>query len=103
MPIGAKTITRRTICSFLLALAALLVALSVSNTTTSAQSGGGYDLTWSTIDGGDGESAGGGLTLSGTIGQPEPGVLSGGGYMLNGGFWPGAATNYRAFLPLVIK
>lgn len=103
MPIGAKTITRRTICSFLLALAALLVALSVSNTTTSAQSGGGYDLTWSTIDGGGGSSNGGGYSLAGTIGQPDAGVLSGGGYTLNGGFWSGASAYYRALLPLVIK
>jgi hypothetical protein len=44
--------TRRTICSVLLALAALFVALTVSIATIVAQSGGGYDLTWSSIDGG---------------------------------------------------
>ena len=94
---------RRTTWSLLVALAALFVALSVSNTTTSAQSGGGFDLTWSTIDGGGGASSGGGYSLAGTIGQPDAGSLSGGGYTLNGGFWSGAATNYSVFLPLVLK
>jgi len=41
-----------------------------------------------TIDGG-GEmfSSGGGFELSGTIGQPDAGVLSGGNFTLAGGFW----------------
>jgi hypothetical protein len=30
-------------------------------------------------------------------------VLSGGGYTLNGGFWSGAASTYRVFLPLALK
>ena len=33
-----------------------------------AQTGGGYDLTWSTLDGGGGTSTGGGYKVSGTIG-----------------------------------
>ena len=45
-----------------------------------AQSGGGYDLSWSTIDGGGGMSTGGGYTLSGTIGQPDAGILLNGSY-----------------------
>lgn len=94
---------RKTILILLIALAALFVALSVSNTPTLAQSGGGYDLTWSTIDGGGGSSSGGGYSLAGTIGQPDAAVLIGGGYTLNGGFWPGAAPNYKLFLPLVLK
>ena len=53
-----------------------------------AQSGGGYELTWSTIDsGGVMRSTGGDLELSGTIGQPDAGAMSGGGYNLTGGFW----------------
>ncbi len=39
---------------------------------------------WS-VDGGGGTSAGSGLALSGTIGQPDAGVLSGGGFTLVGG------------------
>jgi len=69
-----------------------------------AQTGGGYDLTWSTVDGGGGSSSGGGYTLDGTIGQADAGTLSGGGYTLGGGFWAGvAAAIYNLFLPLVLK
>jgi hypothetical protein len=93
---------RKTIPILLTALAALLLALAGA-TTSLAQTGGGYDLTWSTIDGGGGTSAGGGYTLTGAIGQPDAGVMSGGGYTLTGGFWVGAAPIYRTFLPLVVK
>ena len=55
-----------------------------------AQSGGGYDLSWNTIDGGGGPSRGGGYELSGPIGQPAAGVMAGGNYILSGGFWPGS-------------
>jgi hypothetical protein len=69
-----------------------------------AQSGGGYDLTWYTIDGGGAmNSTGGSYSLSGTIGQPEAGSLSGGSYTLVGGFWGGASVNYKIYLPLVTK
>ena len=52
-----------------------------------AQSGSGFDLTWSTVDGGGGTSTGGVLSLQGTIGQPDAGTLLGGSYALQGGFW----------------
>lgn len=51
-----------------------------------AQSGGGYDLSWSTTDGGGGSSSGGAFSVSGTIGQPDAGVMSGGAFTLAGGF-----------------
>ena len=69
-----------------------------------AQSGGGYDLTWNTVDGGGYTfSEGGGYSLGGTVGQPDAGVLSGGDYTLAGGFWPGGAARYSIYLPLVVK
>ncbi len=52
-----------------------------------AQSGGGYNLPWSSIDGGSAVSSGGEYVLRGTIGQPDAGNLTGGGYTLAGGFW----------------
>ncbi|MFC1781952.1 hypothetical protein ACFL02_00010 [Planctomycetota bacterium] len=64
----------------------ILVAIS----STQAQSGDGYDLSWNTIDGGGGKSMGGAYELEGTIGQPDAGVMEGGGYILAGGFWPGS-------------
>ena len=47
-----------------------------------------FEITRSTIDGGGVmSSTGGGFDRSGTIGQPDAGVLSGGGLTLTGGFW----------------
>ena len=50
---------------------------------------GPYEINWSTIDGGGGQSSGGPYTLTGTIGQPDAAWSSGGDYELLGGFWPG--------------
>jgi hypothetical protein len=86
-----------------LALAAFLPLASVAL----AQSGGGYDLSWNTVDGGGYTfSAGGDYTLGGTVGQPDAGLLSGGGYVLGGGFWGGGAVaQYRIYLylPLTLR
>jgi hypothetical protein len=83
----------------------LAVLLSLLASVALAQSGGGYDLSWSTVDGGGATwSEGGGYSLGGTIGQPDAGVLSGGGYTLAGGFWGGgAATRYGIYLPLILR
>src|ERR1700692_3967957 len=51
--------------------------------------GQSYSIDWFTIDGGGGTSSGGAYTLSGTIGQPDAGQLSGGNFTLDGGFWGG--------------
>ena len=65
----------------------------VSATPAASQTGGGYDLSWSTIDGGGATaSVGGTYALGGTIGQPDAGAMAGGGYELAGGFWAGAGT-----------
>ncbi len=85
-------------------LLAILLCLALA-VGAFAQSGGGYDLTWNTVDGGGATwSEGGGYLLGGTAGQPDAGALSGGAYTLNGGFWSGAlgALN-RVYLPLVVR
>ena len=47
-----------------------------------------YEITRSTIDGGGVmRSSGGDFELSGTIGQPDAGIMTGGGFQLTGGFW----------------
>ncbi|MBW7906308.1 MAG: hypothetical protein LC135_04495 [Phycisphaerae bacterium] len=46
-----------------------------------------FDMSWFTVDGGGGTSTGGVFQLSGTIGQPDAGVMSGGSFELVGGFW----------------
>lgn len=87
---------------FLIPIALLLLANIVL-----AQTGDGYDLTWSTVDGGGYTfSTGGGYTLGGTIGQADAGTLGGGSYTLDGGFWGGGAMSggeQRIYLPVVTK
>ena len=96
-----KTLTRRKGRLSLLLMAALLV---VSVSVVLAQVGGGYDLTWSTIDGGGTTSScGGSYSLNGTIGQADAGTLSGGSYTLVGGFWGGASGPSQLYLPLLLK
>jgi hypothetical protein len=81
----------------------LTMLFGVLSTTASMQTGGGYDLTWSTIDGGGAMfSTGGSYSLGGTIGQADAGALSGGSYTLTGGFWSGM-TGSQIYLPLVVR
>ena len=83
----------------------LLLALGV--VAVHAQSGGGFDLTWNTVDnGGVTFSSGGGYSLGGTAGQADAATWLGGGYTLVGGFWnavgaaPGAG---KVSLPVIMK
>jgi hypothetical protein len=62
-----------------------VVVLAAGGTRAAAQQ---FEITRSTIDGGGAmRSVGGEFELSGTIGQPDAGSMSGGGFELNGGFW----------------
>jgi len=63
-------------------LASLL--LMINAWAVQAQS---YSLDWSTIAGGGGTSTGGVYAVSGTIGQPVAGKMSGGNFTVDGGFW----------------
>ena len=70
---------------FILRLAVLLfLGSGGGGVNTNAQS---FDLSWFTIDGGGGTSTGGVYSVSGTIGQPDAGLLIGGYFALQGGFW----------------
>lgn len=67
---------------------ALLPLLLLAPAPALAQSGGPYDLSWSTIDGGGHVfSTGGAFELGGTAGQADAGPLNGGSYTLSSGFW----------------
>lgn len=76
----------------------LILSATVLAATVAAQAQ--YSIDWWSIDGGGGRSTGGVFTLTGTIGQPDAGLLTGGNYTLQGGFWgvvaaiqtPGAPT-----------
>lgn len=96
---------RRYGCICLLSL--LLIA---SAPTALAQYGGGYELTWTTVDAGGGTVTGGAYSLDSTIGQAEAGAsASGGAYSLSGGVWggPGSVTpppgGKRVYLPLLVR
>ena len=69
------------------------VVASIALVATAGPSGGAYELSWYTIDGGGTTSASGGsFELSGTIGQPDAGsVMTGGSFSLTGGFWAGVS------------
>ena len=80
------------VCGLVLVLSALALAQE------------GYDLSWWTADsGGYTFSTGPSYSQGGTIGQPDAGVMTGPGYRLDGGFWPGGAVAYRVYLPLVVR
>jgi hypothetical protein len=65
-----------------------LLTIAAIVTTGAAWGGDGFEIRRSTIDGGGTvSSSGGGFELSGTIGQPDAGVLVGGEFILSGGFW----------------
>jgi hypothetical protein len=88
-------------------LAALTLALISLLIASIALAQSGYRLDWWTVDGGGGTSEGGVYSLSGTIGQADADVMSGGVYTLASGFWGGGAApaplSQRIFLPLTIK
>src|SRR5689334_16686280 len=89
-----------------LAIVALLVIASVLTLSLAsaarAQSGGGYDLSWSTVDGGGTRSTGGVYTVQGTAGQPDAGAQAGGSYTAGGGFWAALTEAlHRLFVPIV--
>ncbi len=74
------------VACLLLCVTALVVFATVPQAIS--QTGGVYDLTWKTTDGGGSTSAAGGAyNLGGTIGQPDVGVANGGAYALTAGFW----------------
>ena len=61
-----------------------LACLLCTGSFASAQN---FTIDWFTIDGGGATSSGGAYTISGTIGQPDAGTMSGGNYSMIGGFW----------------
>jgi hypothetical protein len=82
----------------------LVVLVGVAAINVFASSGGDYELSWYTIDGGGGTSTGGDYSVSGTIGQPDAGEMSGGDYAVSGGFWGRfVGWLYELFLPLIMR
>ena len=89
--------------TLILALAVLVALVVQAQTNAAAPLLNGYELPWSTADGGGAMfSAGGDYSLGGTIGQPDAGAMSASGYTLLGGFWSEAAS-YKVYLPIVLR
>jgi hypothetical protein len=77
----------------------LLATMAVlAESTAHAQS---YSIDWFTIDGGGGTSTGGLYSVSGTVGQPDAGVMTNGQYSLLGGFWGGVNVIQTPGAPLL--
>jgi hypothetical protein len=95
--------TIQVVAGLAISLLPVFFALRVT-APVAAQSGDSYDLSWSTVDGGGYTfSTGGDYSLGGTVGQPDAGSLTGGGYTLGGGFWGGGEAGYTVFLPVVLR
>ena len=60
-----------------------------------------YSVDWFSIDGGGGTSTGAVYSVSGSIGQPDAGTMTGGGYLLVGGFWGVVSALQMADAPLL--
>lgn len=65
-----------------------LVALALAAPALSQD----FAVSWYTVDGGGGRSAGAGFEIAGTIGQPDAGSMVGGDYEVLGGFWGSVAA-----------
>ncbi len=78
------------VLNLLILLAGLI--LIVRPGAAHGQTGGDYELSWSSIDGGGGvDSATEDFRLSGTVAQEDAGASSGGDYTVLGGFLAGAS------------
>ena len=79
---------------------ALVLALTLAATGVVLASNG-IEFPRSVLSGGATDSAGGGVSLRATLGQPIVGVISGGDVTLGQGFWFGGTRSYGIYLPLI--
>ena len=79
----------------LFAGALLLLAASAVHAQTN------FTIDWYSVDGGGGSSTGGTFTVTGTIGQPDAGKISGGGFGIDSGFWAIIAAVQTPGAPLL--
>ena len=76
--------TERTTHTTIAGVAAALLSVLAALASAAPPS---YNLDWFSIDSGGGSSTGGVFAVTGTVGQPDAGRMSGGSFALNGGFW----------------
>ncbi len=83
-----------------------LLILAITVLAVEVWAAGVFTLPVRAVSGGGGSSGGGGYELTGTIGQPLAGRLTGGQYVLNGGMWHpvmGAITPVGEEVPGVVE
>jgi hypothetical protein len=79
-------------------LIAVVFGLAVAGSIEFAAAPPAFEVDWWTVDsGGAQELSGGVFTLNSTTGQPDAGKLSGGPFVLYGGFW------LASFEPTVVR
>ncbi len=77
----------------LLALVSVIALALAAAGAVHAQSGGAFELTWFTLDGGgEMDLSGGTFALGSTAGQPDAAGATGGTFALQGGFWNPSST-----------
>ena len=75
-------------------------AITVAGLSLAAAAHAQFSISWFTLDGGGGTSAGGPFVLSGTLGQPEAApILAGGAFKLEPGFWNGVSVQQTPGAP----
>jgi len=84
---------------FLMVLLLLLASVSVGYAYVAD-----YSLPWWTVDAGGGSSDSDSYALSGTIGQSNAGIMTGGAYILAEGFWGGGLSPVKQlYLPIITR
>ena len=84
-------------------LLGLLLLTGLAIVQANAQTGGTFTLKrWAIANGGATFSTGGNFRLGGTIGQPNAGTSSGGGFTVRSGFWSAASSPQPSQLVLVL-
>ncbi len=90
---------------WLILLLAMLLVAGAGITIAAGQTGGGYDLEWNVVSasGGFSSTAFPPHSLDGSAGQPGAGgPMTGGKYVLTGGFWV-AAQPLTIYIPAIRK
>lgn len=76
-----------------------ILVLALGGAGARAQSGGDFDLSWNTVDGGGGISKGDDSVVAGSIGLPEAGSSRKGAFRLTAGFWAFPAREAKTPTP----
>lgn len=83
---------------------AVIVLAAVAGDTPAQAATDAVDVARFTVDGGGGSSQAGDFAVIGTAGQADAGVVSGGDFVLVGGFWggyPPAQEEGKVYVPIL--